>query len=107
MTTATALQAGVAAALHRLGPTSEHVADTLTSLGIRGIPSEGDECPVARYLLGNLDADHVVIHVTAELTEILHAVAQFQVPHPDPVKQFVLEFDAGRHNHLDEDTAHA
>lgn len=95
-----AYEARALQALDQLGTTSAAVAVKLTDLGIRGTPGECATCPIARYLLRTLSDVRTVIADWVDIEVLFADDTAVNISTPDPVKEFILEFDQGRFGHL-------
>jgi len=83
----------VAKALQSLGDSSEKVGRTLWNLAYRGVPCDGYQCPVARYIKG---VTGIQVHVTTQ--SVMKFVDNDEYPTwelslPKAVAEFIREFD--------------
>jgi hypothetical protein len=94
------MRSATADLLSRLGATTADVAATLESAGVRGVPRSGTSCAVARYLHAVMAADPEVRSVVVSSEGVSISVrpwwlADIQVAVPEPVRQFIRQFDSG------------
>lgn len=106
-----ALRNETSALLHELGPTVTDVVANLTRSGVRGVPGNGTDCPVARYLHAVVGPDPRVraIMVSARAV-IINPVTinpgrhfwsrRVVVPLPTPVRGFIGDFDRAAYVNL-------
>lgn len=83
-----------------LGETTEEVAGALRVKGMTGLRGFGDSCPVFHYLateLPDLDIRHVDVYAVWRDPDTGN---ELQALLPDPVVDFVDEFDSGQHPDL-------
>lgn len=102
---------GVTAALDALGNDGDEVAESLRRLGIEGIQHDCLHCPGAMYLARLYpDADVHVDRTHVRLDRILRGVDEngyqtrdeekVRIDTPDPIRDFVADFDSDVHPHL-------
>lgn len=84
--------------LASLGSTKEEVAARLVEMGIKGRRNLADSCPVANAANDHLPPRHwgYYVHIQENSQVKLNSLVA-----PDPVRDFVLAFDAGEFPELD------
>jgi hypothetical protein len=88
--------------LDALGPTATDVARNLQAAGIKGKRDACARCPVAVYLLKSdlsprdvsVYAGEIALYYGDNYEDVLY------VDTPDPVAQFIQQFDRGAYNQL-------
>ena len=102
----TALRAETSTLLNGLGTTVSEVVTSLEQSGVHGIPGNGTQCPVARYLHAIVGPDPRVraIMVSGRAVTINPVTinpgrhwwsGRVVVPLPPPVRAFIEQFDRG------------
>lgn len=97
--TARALERQVGAFVAGLGSTGSEIAARLSSEGVSGVPGATDDCALAVYLHAVLGPDCQVqsVKVTNDAVAVYWSRRRgIAVPLPEPVREFIGEFDAGR-----------
>jgi hypothetical protein len=82
-----------------LGKNANEVGWTLEQAGVRGLQGQVSDCPISRYLAAVIGGETQVgsVRVTALSVEIRSGrwARVVRIASPEPVKAFVLAFDAG------------
>lgn len=78
--------------LEALGDGSPKIADTLESLGIKGRVGSPNDCPIARYLRSK---GFTCASVSSRKIEARADRGWHDMVTPEPVRQFLFEFDRG------------
>jgi hypothetical protein len=102
------LHAEVKALLAELGTSPQEVADKLMSLGIWGHKGSVPSCPIARYLQRRRPGPQYLVETgkVAVVVDIKTDGDPFPVNYwvdvdmPDPVFDFIVNFDAGEYEEL-------
>ncbi|HXW34884.1 MAG TPA: hypothetical protein VEJ87_09930 [Acidimicrobiales bacterium] len=87
--------------LSSLGDSVDAVVTRLRSAGVRGTPTNAEQCAVAVYLRAVMTSDNRVRSVSVGNTSVMIAPEQrwrrsVAVPLPPPVRQFIEAFDERR-----------
>lgn len=89
----------IAIALLALGDTADRVAATLTAGGWHGERKECTRCPVAVFLSSRFPNCSIMVgDIEARVATADGHYAQADLP--DPVADFILDFDRGRYREL-------
>lgn len=91
--------------LASLGETVDGVVTSLRSAGVRGTPTNAEQCAIAVYLRAVMTSDTRVRSVSVGNTSVMVAPDQrwrrsVAVPLPSPVRQFIEAFDERRYPDL-------
>src|SRR5262245_46398707 len=86
--------------LENLGATAEEVAATLAKDGCKGQRRQAWNCPVSDHLarIGWSFPSALETHCSVTNPQ---GAGRILVTNPEPVRQFVADFDQGRHPHLE------
>lgn len=84
----------LAEALAALPDTADAIAAHLAAAGVKGVPENGECCPVANYLTG-LDFDRVSVTLSRIQSRDYPDSRLADIRTPPPVQAFVRRFDAG------------
>lgn len=89
-------EAAIGRLLAELGDTADKVADALRAKGIKGRKAKAASCPIANYVNASSDYEHATasdILVTADDPD--DEYHSLRVTTPQPVRQFIGNFDDG------------
>lgn len=100
-------------ALRDLGDTSNHVADTLISLGCNGHAGDEKSCPLARFIEQTFEVDYTpgldpdgeqqapLMVGSRDIVVRLVGAGWVEVDTTDAVEDFITSFDDGSYAELD------
>jgi hypothetical protein len=99
LTAPSSTQQQIVSTLNQLGPTADEVADRIRALGIKGRRHSPERCPIANLLTSIpgvmiaevLEADVEIFVSEDEGTDVI------EIPVPDAVSDFIVQFDRGVH----------
>ena len=80
--------------LDALGETADRVADSLRRKGIKGRKTKPTACPIANYLIKELELDLVI--VSPQRVEFVDRSFQI-INFPDPIVDFIYNFDNNKY----------
>lgn len=89
--------------LESLGNKPEDIARSLKGRGYKGIRGKSDACPLANFIKAafkvtpNVSGDNLIVNQREDWGQVTTEVA-----HPNPVHDFIMNFDKGDYPELEE-----